>query len=42
MKNTVLKKIGISEDKREELGEFWGIDWGEEDLIPDDHFNNNE
>ena len=36
--NTMLKKAGISDEIREDLGEFWGIDWGEEDLIPDQFF----
>ena len=26
------------EDLREELGEFFGADWGEEDLIPGQYF----
>jgi hypothetical protein len=31
--NTLLKCAGISDEDREEYGEFFGIDWGEEDLI---------
>ncbi|GEM_PF-5809482 len=36
--NSVLKVLGYSEDIRERLGEFSGIDWAEEDLIPDRFF----
>ena len=36
--NTMLERVGIPEDLREELGEFFGVDWGEEDLIPDQYF----
>jgi len=36
--NTILQRAGISDEVRETLGEFWGIDWGEEDLIPSQHF----
>lgn len=34
----MLERVGIPEDLREELGEFFGVDWGEEDLIPDQYF----
>jgi hypothetical protein len=36
--NTLFKVAGISETEREELGEFFGIDFGEEDLIPEEFF----
>jgi len=36
--NTILQRAGISDEVRETLGEFWGIDWGEEQLIPGQHF----
>ena len=36
--NTILERLGFSKDKREEIGEFTGIDWGEEDLLPSKYF----
>lgn len=36
--NTLFKVAGLSDTAREELGEFLGVDWGEEDLIPEDFF----
>lgn len=36
--NSIMKVLGYSEKVRKELGEFWGVDWGEEDLIPDRYF----
>ena len=36
--NTLFKVAGISEAERLELGEFFGIDFGEEDLIPEEFF----
>ena len=36
--NTVLMRVGIPKSDRERLGEFFGIDWGEEDLIPPQYF----
>ena len=36
--NSMLEQVGIPEDLREELGEFFGVDWGEEDLIPEQYF----
>jgi len=36
--NTVFKLVGYPKNQRELLGEFSGIDWGEEKAIPDDLF----
>ena len=36
--NTILQHIGISDTDREILGEFNGMDWGEEDIIPIKYF----
>lgn len=36
--NTILKVAGISEDERIKLGEFHGIDWGEEQLLDEELF----
>ena len=36
--NTLFKVAGVSDADREEAGEFFGIDWGEEDLSPEDFF----
>ena len=36
--NTLLMFAGISETDREKYGEFFGIDWGEENLLPRDSF----
>jgi len=36
--NTMFQRVGISDEDREDLGEFWGVDWGEENLIPSQHF----
>lgn len=36
--NTLLKVAGITKQSRIKLGEFSGIDWGEEDLIPENLF----
>ena len=32
--NTLLMIAGISDHDREKYGEFYGFDWGEEDLLP--------
>lgn len=32
--NSLFKAAGVSEKDRTRLGEFLGIDWGEEDLLP--------
>lgn len=37
--NSILNLIGYSATIREEMGEFWGVDWGEEDLIDARFFN---
>lgn len=37
--NTLFKVAGVSEADRDEAGEFFGIDWGEEDLIPEEFFS---
>ena len=37
--NTLFEVIGISESDRDDYGEFWGIDWGEEDPIPKELFD---
>lgn len=31
--NTVLATLDFPESYRESMGEFWGVDWGEEDII---------
>lgn len=36
--NSVLRYLKFSSSDRESWGEFWGIDWGEEDLIGEDYF----
>lgn len=36
--NTILKILGVPEEERERLGEFDGIDWGEEDLLEESLF----
>lgn len=36
--NTLMKVLGYSESVRRKLGEFWGVDWGEEDLVDDRYF----
>jgi hypothetical protein len=36
--NSVLRQIGYSTSIREEMGEFWGLDWGEEDLLDAKYF----
>lgn len=36
--NTILKVAGVSAGERIRLGEFSGIDWGEEDEIPESLF----
>ena len=36
--NTLFKVAGIGKSEREELGEFFGIDFGEEDLISEEFF----
>ncbi|MDD3006658.1 MAG: hypothetical protein PHX30_03705 [Candidatus Pacebacteria bacterium] len=33
--NSIFKVLGYSSSDRQEMGEFWGVDWGEEDLISD-------
>lgn len=37
--NSIFKVLGYPKDVREEIGEFPGFDWGEEDLIPDSFFD---
>ncbi len=37
--NLIFKVLGYAEHVREEIGEFVGVDWGEEDLIPDSFFD---
>lgn len=37
--NSIFKHCGYSRSDREELGEFSGTDWGEEDEIPDSFFD---
>lgn len=37
--NTLFKIAGVSDADRKDAGEFSGIDWGEEDLIPEDFFS---
>lgn len=36
--NTLLKTMGVSESRREQYGEFDGIDWGEEESFSSDYF----
>lgn len=36
--NTLMKTLGYEKNIREKLGEFWGVDWGEEDLVSDCYF----
>jgi hypothetical protein len=36
--NTLFKVLGIPDQKREEYGEFSGLDWGEEDLFDTKYF----
>jgi hypothetical protein len=36
--NTLLKVAGVPLTDRQKLGEFSGIDWGEEDLLPEEYF----
>ena len=36
--NTLFKVAGIPDERRKELGEFFGIDWGEEDLLDETYF----
>jgi hypothetical protein len=36
--NSVLRYLKFSASDRESWGEFWGVDWGEEDLISEDYF----
>ncbi len=36
--NTLLKLVGVLEKERIEAGEFFGVDWGEEDLLPNGAF----
>lgn len=36
--NSIFKVLGYPDGIRHELGEFWGVDWGEEDLVPDRYF----
>lgn len=36
--NSMLERVGIPQSERERLGEFFGVDWGEEDLIPSQYF----
>lgn len=36
--NTLLKIAGVSKARRTKLGEFSGIDWGEEDLLDESLF----
>ena len=35
---TLLTVAGITKNKLQELGEFWGIDWGEENQINESYF----
>jgi hypothetical protein len=37
--NSLMKVLGYSESVRHELGEFWGVDWGEEDLVDSHYFD---
>jgi len=36
--NTLFKTMGISRSARDDYGEFWGVDWGEEDLFDETYF----
>jgi hypothetical protein len=36
--NTLFKVSGVPESERLKAGEFWGVDWGEEELIPEGMF----
>lgn len=36
--NTLFKVVGVDAASRETAGEFFGVDWGEEDLIPEEFF----
>lgn len=36
--NSIFNVLGYPSSVRQELGEFWGVDWGEEDLIPARYF----
>lgn len=36
--NTLMKTLGYEKNVREKLGEFWGVDWGEEDLVDERYF----
>lgn len=36
--NSLLKVLGYSASLRRELGEFQGVDWGEEDLVDEHYF----
>ncbi|MCD4766367.1 MAG: hypothetical protein K8R34_07640 [Methanosarcinales archaeon] len=37
--NSIFKVLGYTDYRREEIGEFRGVDWGEEDLIQDSFFD---
>lgn len=37
--NTLFKAANVSRAERRRIGEFWGVDWGEEDKIPIRLFN---
>ena len=36
--NSMLERVGIPKSERDRLGEFFGVDWGEEDLSPSQYF----
>ena len=36
--NTMMAKAGVSEADRVDAGEFWGVDWGEENILYSGHF----
>ena len=36
--NTLFKVLGLTKRQRQKYGEFWGMDWGEEDPIPESLF----
>jgi hypothetical protein len=36
--NSIMRVLGFPKKVRRELGEFWGVDWGEEDVIEDRYF----
>ncbi|MFA7169554.1 MAG: hypothetical protein WC178_01740 [Candidatus Paceibacterota bacterium] len=36
--NSIFKVLGYSSSDRQEMGEFWGVDWGEKDLISSRYF----